>query len=181
MEENDLIKNNMSIEERISEDTQRVICKSQISPIAWVLTFVGVALFALSVTPYVPEGMVSLIVSSLGILLFIVGVVKLFNKEVKFFDKDTMSQLEKKIFFFENSDTSKVIHLYKEKNFEEMANLKQTENSGIVMHLYGAEEGSLYYSLLMKYEPYEYVAVQDLGVHTDVKEIESLKKLSVCS
>lgn len=175
MENNNVLENHLSIEEKIANDNERIICKKSFSSMSLIASTLGICLLVLTLTDIIPSGTISLMTGSIAIFLIIFGAIKLLAKETKFLEKNTNSELKKSTIYFDNDEMNKVIQLYKNKNFEELSKLKRVENSGIVMYSYGTEEGSLYYTQLMKYVPYEFIDVQEMGIHTSKEEISALK------
>lgn len=175
MDNNNVLENHLTIEEKIANDNERIICKKSFSSMSLIASTLGICLLVLTLTDIIPSGTISLVTGSIAIFLIIFGAIKLLAKETKFLEKSTNSELKKSTIYFDNDEMNKVIQLYKNKNFEELSKLKRVENSGIVMYSYGTEEGSLYYTQLMKYVPYEFIDVQEMGIHTSKEEISALK------
>jgi uncharacterized membrane protein YidH (DUF202 family) len=175
MDNNNVLENHLSIEEKIANDNERIICKKSFSSMSLIASTLGICLLVLTLTDIIPSGTISLVTGSIAIFLIIFGAIKLLAKETKFLEQTTKAELKKSTIYFDNDEMDKVIQLYKNKNFEELSQLKRVKDSRIVMYSYGTEEGSLYYTQLMKYVPYEFIDVQEMGIHTSKEEISALK------
>ena len=64
---------------------------------------------------------------------------------------------------------------YREKKFSKINNLKKANQSaGVLLTIYGTPDGTLYYSQVSKFVPYQYVAVTPSVVHTENENVELL-------
>ncbi len=167
---------NLSIEECMLKDS-RVERKNQFSVMGAAATLVGAVLTAGCATTMVPEGMVSMLCCAVGLCLLVYGLVKLFSKHYIYVDKDSKQELRKCELSFDNAELGTITNLYNQKNFVGMATLKKGQHTGVVLHVYGNEQSKLFYSMLMKYVPYQYQPVQDMTKHTDEEEVKSIAEL----
>ncbi len=168
---------NLTFEEYITSDKERIEQKKVISNVGIAATLIGVVLSALTATSLVPSGTPSLLTGSVGIVILIIGVTKLLSKKTVFVDKQSQEELKNSDIFFDTTELGNISRLYEQRDFGSIANLKRGNQSGIVLHVCGAENGKLYYTQLMKYVPYQYVPVYDTVKHTDANEVNALATL----
>lgn len=172
---NNMENNNVvTIEDIIVNDSERVERKKKAPIVGIALFVVGAALIGLATIDAIPAGMTSMCVFSIGLVLFITGLVKTCSTNYIYFDKQSQTQLVKYDLYFDNSELSKLENNYKSRNFKAIGGMKQGDQSGTVLHLYGTKEGNLFYSMLMKFVPYQYVPVCDMVKHTEETEIASI-------
>ena len=168
---------NLTFEEYIASDEERVEQKKVISNFGIAATLIGAVLSALAGTSLVPTGMVSMLVGSVGLVVLIIGITKLLSRKTVFVDKQSQEELKNSDIFFDTTELGNISRLYEQRDFGSIANLKRGNQSGIVLHVCGSENGNLYYTQLMKYVPYQYVPVFDAVKHTDANEVSALATL----
>ncbi len=168
---------NLTFEEYITSDKERIEQKKVVSNLGIAATLIGVVLSALTATSLVPSGMPSMLIGSVGIVILIIGITKLLSKKIVFVDKQSQEELKNSDIFFDTTELGNISRLYDQRDFGSIANLKKGNQSGIVLHVCGTENGKLYYTQLMKYVPYQYVPVFDAVKHTDANEVNALATL----
>lgn len=101
-----------------------------------------------------------------GIIIFIAGVLFLFFQKELYIHKPSGKTMKRTQVYFNVNDIDKLKKLYAEGRFDEMSELKKNMDSGCIITFIGTTDGDIYYSQLLKYEPYTFVPCLDAAEHT---------------
>ena len=152
--------------------------KRKLFPLYGVIALVaGAGLMFLSASKLLPEGMGTMIGYCIGLIALVYAAVKIFRGESAYFDKETNGKLDFHEFYFEVKDADELLDYYKKRNFEKIKNLKKASYSGMLLRILGSSSANLYFSQVLKYVPYEYVAVKEVAVHTSDSELRAIDAL----
>ncbi len=168
---------NISLEEFMLLDSDRIEQKKKLPLVGAMAILIGLIFFVISILNIFQECMVSLFVLMLGFISYIYGIVKIFSKEYSYIDKQTKKELKKYELAFDSKDTNRIVACYMKRDFREVGGLHKGQNSGSILHLYGTEDGSLFYSSLLKYIPYQYEPVSECVKHTERAENDGIMEM----
>ena len=152
------------------------IIKGKNNPVLGIIFFVlGVLISYLSTIDIIAIDGLKIFAFSVGFVLLIYGIIKMFVRGDFFVDTVSNLKLQKEELYFDISDFEKIMSCYREKKFSKINNLKKANQSaGVLLTIYGTPDGTLYYSQVSKFVPYQYVAVTPSVVHTENENVELL-------
>lgn len=101
-----------------------------------------------------------------GAIAFVAGAAFMFLQKEQYLHKPSGKILKKDQVYFNVNDLDKLKRLYAEEKFDEMANLKKGIDSGCMITFIGSVDAGVYYSQLLKYEPYTFVPCSDAVRHS---------------
>ncbi len=157
----------------------KVLKKRQSRPISILLILAGVALMILNTNRFslMESGTVTTILFFAGVALFIWGIVALFVKKEYYTHIESGKKLKKHALEFDSQEFDKMNRLYGNSLFKEMSTLKKnSQASGLILKLIGTEDGSIYFSQVLKYVPYSFVPTEQGRMH-EGKTSEEIKEL----
>ena len=156
------------------------IVKGKKTPLFGIVLFlVGLLITGVSSMGVIAVDGLQIFVFSVGLVLLVYGIVKMFVRGDSFVDSVSNLQLEKEELYFDISEFEKLKSFYNDKKFSKISDLKiSPQGGGVLLTIYGTKNGTLYYSQLSKYVPYQYVPVTKTIEHESNENIEILNLIN---
>lgn len=156
------------------------VVKGKKTPLLGIgLFLVGLLITGVSTIGVISIDSLQIFIFSVGLILLVYGIVKMFVRGDSFVDSVSNLQLEKEELYFDISEFEKLKSFYNDKKFSKISDLKVSpQGGGVLLTIYGTKNGTLYYSQLSKYVPYQYVPVSQAIEHTSKENIEILNLIN---
>ncbi|MFA6778956.1 MAG: hypothetical protein WCU80_04125 [Paludibacteraceae bacterium] len=154
--------------------------KSFLLPI--VLMLMGVAFMVVNNQRFrvIGNDTLTMALFTTGIFVFFTGFLMLFMRKEKYVYLPTGKEIKKYTLDFDVKELDKIMRLYDNNEFKKMSNLKVAHNSGLQLSLMGTEDGTMFYSQMMKYVPYAFVPATKVELHEGEDSKEIMELIALC-
>lgn len=156
------------------------VIKGKKNPVLGIVFFVvGVLISYLSTIDIIAVDGLKTFAFCVGFVMLIFGIIKMFARGEVFVDSVSNLKLEKEELYFDITEFEKLKSFYNDKKFSKISDLKVSpQGGGILLTIYGTKNGTLYYSQVSKYVPYQYVPVTKSIEHASNENIEILNLIN---
>lgn len=137
----------------------------------------GASMAVLGYSDMVEKGLFSELLMTIGLVVWVVGIVKLARLGDVYVDKVSGCELIGYHLFYGQQDLKRLESLLDAKQFAELARIRVCPQGGVALHIYGTMEGGLFYLQLMKYVPFEFVPLSDVVELTAKEDLDQVSVL----
>jgi len=167
-----------SIEETFDNMPNDIIFKSKPSKvigIIWMATGV-LCLLLNSIIANATLPAVSPALIAIGCLVLIYGIYFTFFNKTKFKSGQSKQTVTFQELFFDTKDRERLLAIIAEKRIQELEKLKQVSIDSLKLRIAATSDGSLCYSQVVTYVPYEFININEACQHSQ-EEAQTLLNL----
>lgn len=99
--------------------------------------------------------------------LFIWGILSLLFRKKYYFNSQTKQKLKTLEVLVDAKERDKLVEIMNSRNYNELKNLKISNQDSLKLRYMTTKDGSLCFSQVIAYVPYEFVRITTVQMHTD--------------
>jgi len=155
------METNESIEQVFDNLDKNIVYKTKNSVfIGILLVLVGIAsLIFYATNEFGSENITSQFVFVMGMILFVLGIVKFFNRKSYYVSAESHKKIQSDQLYFNLTEREKLVRFLQSKNYSELSQLAPSITDSLKLRVMATKDGQICFVQAIAFISYEYVFV----------------------